>query len=117
MIHNPGKYNLSYCELCLLFKRGRIPTPRGARNTKQLINAPRGKHSEKPVEAARNIELMFPYHKRIELFAVYAIWLVHVGIRHPSNLKYLEESHENPANRHRANCCQPLDCRMALLAY
>ena len=69
MVHNPGKYNLSYCELCLLFKRGRIPTPRGARNTKQLINAPRGKHSEKPREVARNIELMFPHHKRVELFA------------------------------------------------
>lgn len=69
MVHNPGKYNLSYCELCLLFKRGRIPSPRGARNTKQLINAPRGEHSEKPLEVARNIEAMFPYHKRIELFA------------------------------------------------
>jgi N6-adenosine-specific RNA methylase IME4 len=69
MVHNPGKYNLSYCELCLLFKRGRIPTPRGARNTKQLISAPRGKHSEKPAEAAKNIEAMFPHHKRIELFA------------------------------------------------
>ncbi len=69
MVHNPGKYNLSYCELCLLFKHGRIPNPRGVRNTKQLINAPRGEHSEKPLEAARNIELMFPHHKRIELFA------------------------------------------------
>ncbi|HWU26380.1 MAG TPA: MT-A70 family methyltransferase [Rhizomicrobium sp.] len=69
MVHNPGKYNLSFCELCLLFKRGRIPTPRGARNTKQLINAPRSAHSEKPEEAARNIELMFPRQKRIELFA------------------------------------------------
>lgn len=69
MVHNPGKYNLSFCELCLLFKRGRIPTPRGVRNTRQLINAPRGAHSEKPEEAARNIELMFPHHKRIELFA------------------------------------------------
>ena len=69
MVHNPGKYNLSYCELCLLFKRGRIPTPRGARNTRQLINAPRGEHSEKPLEVARNIEAMFPHHKRIELFA------------------------------------------------
>jgi N6-adenosine-specific RNA methylase IME4 len=69
MVHNPGKYNLSYCELCLLFKRGRIPTPRGARNIKQLINAPRGEHSEKPAEVASNIELMFPHHKRIELFA------------------------------------------------
>lgn len=69
MIHNPGQYNLSYCELCLLFKRGRIPTPQGVRNTKQLINVPRGKHSEKPKEVAKNIELMFPHHKRIELFA------------------------------------------------
>lgn len=69
MVHNPGKYNLSYCELCLLFKHGRIPTPRGARNTKQLINAPRGEHSEKPIEVAQNIELMFPSHRRIELFA------------------------------------------------
>ena len=69
MVHNPGKYNLSYCELCLLFKRGRIPTPRGVRNTKQLLNIPRGEHSEKPIEVAKNIELMFPHHKRIELFA------------------------------------------------
>ena len=29
MVHNPGKYNLSYCELCLLFKRGRIPHSEG----------------------------------------------------------------------------------------
>ncbi len=69
MVHNPGKYNLSYCELCLLFKRGRIPTPRGARNIKQLVSVPRGEHSEKPIEIARNIELMFPHHRRIELFA------------------------------------------------
>src|ERR1019366_8808140 len=69
MVHNPGKYNLSYCELCLLFKHGRIPTPRGARNTKQLIEVSRKKHSEKPIEVAKNIELMFPHHKRIELFA------------------------------------------------
>lgn len=69
MVHNPGKYNLSYCEPCLLFKRGRIPTPRGARNTKQLISVPRKEHSEKPLEVPKNIELMFPHHKRIELFA------------------------------------------------
>lgn len=69
MVHNPGKYNLSYCEPCLLFKRGRIPTPRGARNTKQLISVPRKQHSEKPLEVAKNIELMFPHHNRIELFA------------------------------------------------
>ncbi len=69
MNHNPGHYTLSYCELCLLFKRGRIPTPRGARNVKQLIEVPRNRHSEKPIEIAQGIIQMFPYQSRIELFA------------------------------------------------
>jgi len=69
MSHNPGQYTLSYCELCLVFKRGRIPRPRGARNVKQLVRAPRGEHSEKPIEVLRGIEKMFPTQKKIELFA------------------------------------------------
>jgi len=69
MVHNPGQYTMSYCELCLIFKRGRIPRPRGARNVKQLIRLPRGKHSEKPLEVLKNIEEMFPTQDRIELFA------------------------------------------------
>lgn len=69
MNHNPGQYTLSYCELCLVFKRGRIPSPRGARNIKQLVRVHRGKHSEKPIEVLNNIERMFPTQKRIELFA------------------------------------------------
>jgi len=69
MVHNPGKYTLSYCELCLVFKRGRIPKPRGARNIKQLVRSPRKKHSEKPQEVIQAIEKMFPTQERIELFA------------------------------------------------
>ena len=69
MAHNPGQYTLSYCELCLLFKRGKIPNPRGARNIKQLINSPRKRHSEKPQETIENIEKMFPCQNKIELFA------------------------------------------------
>ena len=69
MAHNPGQYTMSYCELCLLFKRGRISHPRGARNIKQLINCPRKQHSEKPTQVADNIEKMFPVQKKIELFA------------------------------------------------
>ena len=69
MNHNPGQYTLSYCELCLLFKRGRIPKPRGARNVKQLLEEPRGVHSQKPEEIARRIEKMFPIQSKIELFA------------------------------------------------
>jgi len=69
MIHNPGQYTLSNCELCLLFKRGRIPRPRGARNIQQLVRSPRRTHSRKPDEIRKNIELMFPSQSKIELFA------------------------------------------------
>ena len=66
---NPGHYTLSQCELCLVFKRGRIPAPRGARNVRQLVSAPRGRHSEKPAEVRARIEAMFPQQSKIELFA------------------------------------------------
>lgn len=69
MVHNPGQYTMSYCELCLVFKRGRIPRPRGARNVMQLVRVPRSEHSEKPVEVLKRIEAMFPTQKKIELFA------------------------------------------------
>lgn len=69
MIHNPGQYTLSNCELCLLFKRGRIPKPRGARNIQQLVRSPRRVHSMKPDEVRKNIDLMFPAQSKIELFA------------------------------------------------
>ncbi len=69
MVHNPGKYTMSYCELCLVFKRGRIPNPRGTRNEKQLIRSPRGAHSVKPPEVRCAIDRMFPEQKKVELFA------------------------------------------------
>ena len=68
-VHNPGQYTLSYCELCLIFKKGKIPKPRGLRNVKQLIEIKRTKHSEKPICVAENIRKMFPDQNRIELFA------------------------------------------------
>jgi len=84
MTHNPGQYTMSYCELCLVFKRGRIPTPRGARNIKQLVRAPRGEHSQKPIEILKSIELMFPSQEKIELFARHKpegwdVWGLDVG--------------------------------------
>ena len=66
---NPGFYTMSQCELCLVFKRGAIPQPRGARNVRQLVSAPRGAHSTKPEEVRRRIERMFPRQRKIELFA------------------------------------------------
>ena len=65
---NPGFYTMSQCELCLVFKRGRIPTPRGARNVRQLVSQPRGEHSRKPAEVRERIMTMFPEQRKIELF-------------------------------------------------
>ena len=66
---NPGFYTMSQCELCLVFKRGKIPTPRGKRNVRQLVSAKRGPHSVKPDEVRLRIEAMFPSQRKIELFA------------------------------------------------
>ena len=66
---NPSFYTMSQIELCLIGKRGRIPQPRGARNIRQYIQHPRERHSKKPDEARKRIELMFPMQQKIELFA------------------------------------------------
>ena len=66
---NPGFYTMSENEICLVFKRGKIPSPRGARNVRQTIFHPRSKHSRKPEEARHRIGLMFPEQRKIELFA------------------------------------------------
>ena len=66
---NPGLYTMSQCELCLVFKRGRIPKPRGARNVRQLVSSRRREHSRKPEEVRRRINEMFPTLSKIELFA------------------------------------------------
>ena len=68
-VHNPGRYTLSQTEFVLAFKRGKFPTPRGARNIRQLISFKRGKHSEKPEDVIIGITQMFPKQKKIELFA------------------------------------------------
>lgn len=66
---NPGFYTMSECELCIVMKRGKIPKPRGARNIRQFLSAPRSRHSAKPDEVRARIEAMFPQQKKIELFA------------------------------------------------
>jgi len=68
---NPGFYTMSQCEVCLVFKKdkGKIPTPRGARNIRQFLSKLRTKHSEKPQEIRERIEEMFPTQDKIELFA------------------------------------------------
>ena len=75
-VHNPGRYTLSQTEFVLAFKKGRFPSPRGARNVRQLLSIHRGEHSEKPEKVIDGITKMFPEQKKIELFARnnYAGW-------------------------------------------
>lgn len=69
MNHNPGRYTLSQTEFCLVCKKGRIPTPRGARNVMQLVQSKREEHSAKPDAVIQGITEMFPSQRKIELFA------------------------------------------------
>jgi len=64
-----GMYNMTYCEFVLLFKKGKVPLPYGARNVKQYVEVTRTFHSKKPEEVRKRIEQMFPKASRIELFA------------------------------------------------
>ena len=68
-LHNPGRYTLSQTEFVLAFKKGRFPTPRGARNVRQLVSCRRGRHSEKPEAVIEGITRMFPQQRKLELFA------------------------------------------------
>ena len=65
---NYGFYTLSQCELCLVFKKGKIPKKQ-ANNVKQFLSEYVSKHSQKPEEIRKRIDLMFGSQKRIELFA------------------------------------------------
>ena len=69
MVTNPGFYTMSQVEICLIFKRGKIPLNRGSRKERQLVSVKRTKHSEKPNEVRQRIHKMFPKHDKIELFA------------------------------------------------
>lgn len=69
MIHNPGRYTLSQTEFCIAFKKGRFPSPRGARNVRQMVVETRSEHSVKPKKVIEGITAMFPSQTKIELFA------------------------------------------------
>ena len=66
---NPGFYTMSQCELCLVFKKGKIPSPRGSRNQRQFLEETRQQHSRKPDEIRKRIERMHPQQTKYEMFA------------------------------------------------
>ena len=63
-----GYYCRGQHELLLIAKRGNYPTPESSNKPISIIEAPRTKHSEKPKEAYKIIEKMYPKGKKVELF-------------------------------------------------
>ena len=66
---NPGYYTMSQVEICIVGKRGKIPSPRGTRNERQFLSEKRTAHSKKPDEIRDRIRRMFPTQKKLEMFA------------------------------------------------
>lgn len=66
---NPGHYTMSSCEMVNVSKRKKVPVPRGARNIRQVVFAPRTQHSAKPLEVRHRIHQMHPLQQKIELFS------------------------------------------------
>ena len=62
-----GYWTNQNSEICLLAKKGH--PKRVAKNVKQIIMAPRGRHSEKPAEVRDRIVQLMGNVPRIELFA------------------------------------------------
>jgi N6-adenosine-specific RNA methylase IME4 len=56
-------------ELVLIGVRGEMPAPHHHQRPDSVIEAPRGRHSEKPVEVHRRLEEMFDTLPKVELFA------------------------------------------------
>ena len=56
-------------ELLLIGKKGRFRCPDPDKRRSSVINAPRGKHSQKPNCVRDMLSDMFPHHDKIELFA------------------------------------------------
>lgn len=56
-------------ELCLLGTRGAMTQHKKDNTVSQIVEAARGRHSQKPLEVAHRIERLFPDLPKIELFA------------------------------------------------
>jgi len=64
-----GHWTRNRHELLLLGMRGKVALPDEEDRPDSVIEAPRGRHSEKPACVYERIERMFPGASRIELFA------------------------------------------------
>jgi N6-adenosine-specific RNA methylase IME4/ParB-like chromosome segregation protein Spo0J len=65
----PGRWTRSRHELLLIARRGNHPAPDSEDLPDSVIEAPRGRHSEKPARFYELIERMYPQARKLELFA------------------------------------------------
>jgi N6-adenosine-specific RNA methylase IME4 len=64
-----GQYNRSQHELLHVGRRGKVAPPSTKRRQSSVIDARRGRHSEKPASVYELIEAMYPHASKLELFA------------------------------------------------
>jgi len=65
-----GNYTMAQTEQCLIFRKGRIPQPRGSRNERQFLSQDASfLRFRKPDEIRDRITRMFPTQSKLELFA------------------------------------------------
>ncbi len=64
-----GYWVRGQCELLLIAVRGQVPAPSPGEQPPAKIEAPRGRHSEKPEVLAEHIERLFPNVPKLEMFA------------------------------------------------
>ena len=67
--HGTGYWSRNRHELLLIGTRGHVPCPTPGTQFSSVIEAPRGRHSEKPSIAAEMIAAMFPNVPKLEMFA------------------------------------------------
>jgi N6-adenosine-specific RNA methylase IME4 len=65
----PGNYVRNRHELLIIATRGNRPLPEPKHRVDSVVEAPRGRHSEKPKVFYELIERMYPHATRLELFA------------------------------------------------
>jgi len=66
---NFAPWTLKSTEICLLGVKGKMSKYKTANNVQQFVVAERKKHSQKPEEVRKRIEVLFGGCKKIELFA------------------------------------------------
>ncbi len=64
-----GYYARQKHELLLIAKKGNYPAPEESARPESVIFAPRAEHSKKPESVYELIEKMYPFAKKVELFA------------------------------------------------